>query len=81
MPGSERGGVGVGNFLRRAVEPAFLHGGELGERALPAEKALVASPHAVAGLEAFRRRPHRLDHARQIAADDERLGQIPLDKA
>ena len=74
----QRGGIGIGHFVGRVVEPAFFDGGIFGEGALPAEQALIASPNAIAGLESFHVGPDGFDHARQVATDDERLGQIEL---
>ena len=66
----------LGDALGERIEPALVHRRELGEAALAAQKALVAAPDAIARLQPHHVGPHRLDHARQIAADDERLGQF-----
>ena len=77
--------AGGGRFVAHAVgnwiEPALIDGGVLGKRALPAEQALVGSPHAVADFEALRVGTNFLDDARQVAADDERQRDVHRDRA
>ena len=75
------GGVFVVHVGRRGIEPLLIDGAVLGKRALPAHQPLVRSPDAVAHLESLRLRPHGFDRAGQVAADDERLGQLPIVRA
>ena len=64
------------DFVGRGIEPTLVDGRVLGERPLAAQQSLVAAPHAVAHAKAFRLGPDRLDRAGQIAAEDERHGQL-----
>ena len=70
------GGVLVGDFLGRRVEPPLVDGRIFGERSLAAEQPLVAPPDAVPLAILCRARSDRLDHAGQVASDDKRLRQV-----
>ena len=70
------GGVAFGNVFGERIEPTLLDRRKLGEGSLAAQEALVAAPHAVAHLQFLHFRTDGLDHARQVATNNERTGQL-----
>src|SRR5262249_6186913 len=63
---------------RCRIEPALIGRAVLGKRPLPAKQALIRAPHPLADLKFCGLRPQSFDSSRQVAADDERFGQLPV---